>query len=128
MCKNAQSSMSANLSRAPAPTTIQSQAEDLTGRERMVSNVIFSWGAHSVFIIAGFIMPRMIDRRLGQELLGIWDFSWSLVSYFQLVQAGIASSVNRYVARYRAAGDMLGVNRVVSSATCILCIGGCLDR
>jgi len=126
MCKNAQSSMGVKLSHALAPTTRQSQAEDLTGRERMVSNVIFSWGAHFVFIIAGFIMPRMIDRRLGQELLGIWDFSWSLVSYFQLVQAGIASSVNRYVARYRAAGDMLGVNRVVSSATCILFIGGCL--
>ncbi|MHC5062326.1 MAG: hypothetical protein ACYTFK_14830, partial [Planctomycetota bacterium] len=51
--------------------------EDLTGRDRLVSNVIFNWAAYSVFIVAGFIMPRLIDRRLGQELLGIWDFAWS---------------------------------------------------
>ncbi len=100
--------------------------QDLTGRDRLVSNVLFSWAAHFVFIIAGFIMPRMIDRRLGQELLGVWDFAWSLVSYFSLVQMGISSSVNRYVARYRAAGDTCGVNRVVSSASCLLGIAGLL--
>lgn len=98
----------------------------MTGRDRLVSNVIFSWAAHFVFIIAGFILPRMIDRRLGQELLGIWDFAWSLVSYFGLVQMGLASSVNRYVARYRTTGDIDGVNRTVSSASFVLGIGGLL--
>jgi O-antigen/teichoic acid export membrane protein len=106
------------LEREPRPQ------EDLTGRDRLVSNVIFSWAGHLVFIVAGFIMPRMIDRRLGQDILGVWDFAWSLVSYFELVQAGIGSSVSRYVARYRAAANMADVNRIVSSATFILGIGG----
>jgi O-antigen/teichoic acid export membrane protein len=101
-------------------------AHDVTGRDRLVSNVLFSWGAHFVFIIAGFIMPRMIDRRLGQDLLGVWDFAWSLVSYFSLVQMGISSSVNRYVARYHAVGDTAAVNGVVSSASCLLGIAGLL--
>jgi len=100
--------------------------EDLTGRDRLVSNVLFNWGAYSVFIIAGFIMPRMIDSHLGQESLGVWDFAWSLVSYFGLVQMGVSSSVNRYVAKYRAAGDISGLNAIVSSATCILGISGLL--
>jgi O-antigen/teichoic acid export membrane protein len=100
--------------------------EDLTGRDRLTSNVIFSWGGHFVFIIGGFIMPRMIDHRLGQELLGVWDFAWALVTYFALVQLGINSSVTRYVAKYRAAGDAFGMNRVVSSAAGVLCIGGLL--
>jgi O-antigen/teichoic acid export membrane protein len=98
--------------------------EDLTGRDRLVSNVLFSWAAYSVFVIAGFIMPRMIDRRLGQETLGLWDFAWSLVSCFELVQAGIASSVNRYVAKYRILGDMSGMNRTISSASCMLGVAG----
>ncbi|MBW7992596.1 MAG: oligosaccharide flippase family protein [Planctomycetes bacterium] len=100
--------------------------EDLTGRDRLVSSVFFSWASYLVFIIAGFIMPRMIDRRLGQELLGVWDFAWSLVTYFSLVQAGIGSSVNRYVARYRASGDITSVNQIVSSAFCILSFAGLL--
>jgi O-antigen/teichoic acid export membrane protein len=109
------------------PTILEQDSkpvEDLTGRDRLVSNVIFSWAAHFVFIVAGFIMPRMIDRRLGQDLLGVWDFAWSLVSYFGLVQAGVGSSVNRYVAKHRAAGDISGMNRIVSSASCILCVAG----
>jgi O-antigen/teichoic acid export membrane protein len=110
----------------PIPDQNGKPQEDFTGRDRLVSNVIFGWGAHFVFIVAGFIMPRMIDRRLGQELLGVWDFAWSLVSYFGLVQAGIGSSVNRYVARYRAAGDICGVNRIVSSASCVLGVAGLL--
>ena len=73
---------------------------DLSGRDRLVSSVIFNWAAYFVYIVAGFIIPRLIDRQLGQELLGIWDFAWSLVSYFALVQFGIASSVNRYIAKY----------------------------
>ena len=93
---------------------------DLTGRSRLVSNVLFTWGAQMVFFIAGFIMPRMIDRRLGQEVLGVWDFSWSLVTYFRFVEMGIASSVNRYVARHWGKQDIAGINRVVSSATLAL--------
>jgi len=91
---------------------------DLTGREHMTRSVLASWAGHFVFVVAGFVMPRMIDNRLGRELLGVWDFAWSLISYFGLVQAGIGSSVNRYVAKYRAVGDMDGVNRAVSSVWC----------
>lgn len=111
---------SAELPLQPA-STVASQS-DLTGRSRLVSNVLFSWAAHFVLIIAGFIMPRMIDHRLGQDLLGIWDFSWSLIGYFSLVQLGIGGSVSRYVARYRALGDTAAVNRAVSSAACMLSI------
>ena len=100
--------------------------EDLTGRKRLVSNVLFGWGTYGVFIVAGFIVPRLIDRRLGQELLGVWDFAWSLVGYFELVQAGIGSSVNRYVARYRVARDTVAMNGVVSSATAMLAVSGSL--
>jgi O-antigen/teichoic acid export membrane protein len=102
------------------PTIEEAPPADLTGRDRMAWNVIASWAGQFVFIVAGFITPRLIDRRLGQETLGIWDFSWSMVGYFGLVQAGIGSSVNRYVARYRARGEMDNVSGVLSSVTCLL--------
>jgi len=114
-----------NQSANPA-ARVEKVKEDLTGRDRLVSNVIFSWVGHFVFIVAGFILPRMIDRRLGQELLGVWDFAWSIVSYFNLVELGIGGSVNRYVARYRMTGDIDGINRTVSSASFILGVTGIL--
>jgi O-antigen/teichoic acid export membrane protein len=93
--------------------------EDFSGRNRMARNVLTSWAGHLVFFVAGFIMPRMTDRYLGQEALGVWDFGWSLVSYFGLVQTGISGAVAPYVARYRATGDTLSLNTAVSSAQCV---------
>jgi O-antigen/teichoic acid export membrane protein len=92
---------------------------DLTGRDRMTWNVLVSWAGHVVFIAAGFVLPRFIDDHIGHAALGVWDFGWSLVSYFALAQVGLGSSVNRYVARHRAEGDTAALNGTVSSVMCI---------
>ena len=95
---------------------------DLTGRDRMARNVLTSWAAHFIYIAAGFIVPRLIDRQIGQESLGVWDFGWSLVAYFALVQGGVVSSVNRFVSMCRSKGDLEGVNCAVSSVTAVLLV------
>jgi O-antigen/teichoic acid export membrane protein len=106
---------------AVQPTARQGAASksDVTGRDRLVKNILASWGGQLVFIVAGFVMPRLIDRTLGQVSLGIWDFAWSVVSYFTLAQVGVGSSVNRYVAKFRATGDVDALNRIVSSVHAI---------
>lgn len=93
---------------------------DLTGRKQVVSNVLATWMAQGVTVVAGFVMPRVIDRHLGQTCLGVWDFAWSLIGYFALVQIGVIGSITRFVARYRSEGNQEAVNRAVSSVTCIL--------
>jgi O-antigen/teichoic acid export membrane protein len=102
------------------------EPKDLTGRSRLVSNVLFTWVGQLVFFTSGFIMPRLIDHKLGQEVLGVWDFSWSLVTYFRFVDMGVNASVNRYVARYWGKQDIAGINRVVSSASFALGIAAVL--
>lgn len=104
------------------PDLKTAEPKDLTGRSRLVSNVLFTWGGQLVFFVSGFVMPRMIDHKLGQEVLGVWDFSWSLVTYFRFVDMGVTASVNRYVARFWGKQDIAGINRVVSSATFALAV------
>ena len=89
--------------------------EDPSGRDRITRNLLYSWGGSIVFLVAGFIMPRFIDRHLGQTMLGVWDFGWSIVTYFGLASMGVGSSVNRYVAKYRAEEDAQRLNRSMSS-------------
>ena len=91
------------------------QKEDLTGRDRLLSNVVWGWGSYVIVVIAGFIMPRLIDSHMGQADLGIWDFSWSLVSYLSYSGMGIGSSINRYVAKYRSQNDIQRLRGAVSS-------------
>jgi O-antigen/teichoic acid export membrane protein len=90
-------------------------AHDPTGRDLMAWNVLTSWAGHGVFVVAGFLLPRIIDRKVGQEALGVWDFAWSLVSYFGLAEIGVGSSLSRYVAKYRAAGDVARLRSAASS-------------
>ncbi|MCX5673897.1 MAG: oligosaccharide flippase family protein [Planctomycetota bacterium] len=109
----------------PANNTLGAPLEeDLTGQDRITTNILASWAAHIVFVIAGFITPRMMDSYVGQAALGIWDLGWSLVAYLGLVQGGIVSSVNRYVAGCRASGDWQGANVALSSVTCVLLVMG----
>src|SRR5687768_777321 len=98
----------------PSDIPVKSDSSgDLTGRERMVWNLMSGWGGHLVFVVAGFVMPRMIDRQSGQLALGVWDLCWSVVTYFGLANLGIGASVNRYVARYRATNDVEALRRTV---------------
>jgi O-antigen/teichoic acid export membrane protein len=98
--------------------------EDLTGKKRLAHNVVWSWAGHLVFVISGFIMPRMIDSHIGQRSLGIWDLCWSLVNYIGLASFGIGTAVNRNVARYRAAGQIEELCRAISSVVVIQAIVG----
>jgi O-antigen/teichoic acid export membrane protein len=92
-----------------------SHKEDLTGRSRLVRNAIVSWASYFLILIAGFIMPRMIDVYVGQTALGIWDFSWSVVNYLGFAGLGIGSAVNRYVAKYRIENRIEELNGLLSS-------------
>lgn len=88
---------------------------DKSGRDRLLSNVLFNWGSHFFIIISGFILPRTIDDTIGQVSLGIWDFCWSLVNYFKFTMLGITSSINRYVAKYRSVNDVERLRGAVTS-------------
>ena len=109
---------------AADPTPEVGGQSDLTGRNRMAWNVIVSWAGQFVFIAAGFVMPRMIDHRLGRDTLGIWDFSWSMVAYFGLIQVGVGSSVDRYIAKYRVRGEITKISEVVCSIGLLMALMG----
>ena len=96
-----------------------SREHDLTGQKRFARNVGASYLGQFAFIIFGFILPRVIDEKIGQTSLGIWDFGWSLVSYLSLSMIGIGSSVNRYVARLRSEGSLDELNRIISTVNAI---------
>jgi O-antigen/teichoic acid export membrane protein len=87
-----------------------------------VWNVITGWAGYVVLIVSGFVMPRMLDRHLGQNALGLWDFCWSFTTYFNLLEIGVGSSVNRHVAQARAAGKSEAIARLTSSVMAVQCL------
>jgi membrane protein EpsK len=110
------------LESAPKPVAgaVNVKLEDHSGRERLLGSLASGWMFQALQLVSGFVLPRLISDRLGHGSLGVWDFGWAAVSYFTLLQAGVVSSINRYVARYRAAGDFDGLNTAVNSVGFVL--------
>lgn len=85
-------------------------------RPSTVRNVTTSWIWQIIVLANGFILPRLIDHKLGPELLGVWDFGWSWVFYVRNLHMGISASVNRYTARYRALQDWSALNETLNTS------------
>lgn len=82
--------------------------------------VAANWASHVVFLISGFLLPRIIDRTLGRDVLGVWDFAWSLSAYTSLLALGVSSAISRYVSRYRKMRDDEGLCRTYSASLALL--------
>ena len=102
--------------------TNESITEDFSGKSRLISNVLTSWVSQIFLILTGFFLPRVIDQQLGQDVLGLWDFAWSIISYLSLPGLGIGSSLNKYVADYRAKSETENLTIAVSTVVFIQAI------
>ncbi|HED16890.1 MAG TPA: transporter [Gammaproteobacteria bacterium] len=89
--------------------------EDLTGRDKIVKNVLTGWVTYLVFLVSGFIMPRLIDNYAGQFALGIWDFCWTFINYIGISGLGLSGALNRFVPGYRTTGELHKLNQAVST-------------
>jgi O-antigen/teichoic acid export membrane protein len=91
---------------------------------KAVKNVIYNWMGMAAAIVYAFIFTPFIVHTLGSSHYGIWNLVMSCVGYMAVLDAGIQSAVNRYVARSRGLNDLNGVSAIYSTAISIyLCIG-----
>lgn len=51
----------------------------------------------------GFLMPRLILDQIGQQMLGVWDLSWSILVFVSASSIGTGSAVSHFLARLRNA-------------------------
>lgn len=73
--------------------------------------------------IAFFMMPFLIEH-LGDQWYGIWTVLGSVVGYYYLVDFGITSAVQRYVAKYIAVKDEENANATINTALIIFSLLG----
>lgn len=63
-------------------------------------------------IVPFFYTPVML-RILGQEEYGVYALSQSVTSYLNLLSMGLSAATVRYLAKYRANDDLMGVRRML---------------
>ncbi|MCC7293825.1 MAG: oligosaccharide flippase family protein [Phycisphaerales bacterium] len=96
------------------------RTEPQSTKNSLALAVAANWTSHVVFLVSGFLLPRMIDRTLGRDALGVWDFAWSLAAYTSLLALGVSSAISRFVSRYRQMRDDEGLCRTYSASLALL--------
>lgn len=69
-----------------------------------------SYVAIAINIVAGFVYTPWMINSIGESTYGLYTLATSLISLF-VMDFGISSATARYVARYRAEGNVEKVNR-----------------
>ena len=89
-------------------------------RKNSIANVI---GVVGLIIIA-FIMSPFLVSTLGDTKYGIWTIAVSFTGYMGLLDFGISSAVNKYVAQYNGLRDQQRINSIISTAMVLFCVMG----
>jgi O-antigen/teichoic acid export membrane protein len=82
-------------------------------------NVTVRWVTIVVELGLGFLMLPFNTRHLGAADYGLWMLAASVVSYFPVLDLGYASSMDRFVAHYRARRDTKAINEIASTLAAV---------
>lgn len=73
-------------------------------------------------IVVSLVYTPWMINTIGKSDYGIYSLVMSFLSYF-LLDFGLGSAISRFIAKYRAAGDKEGINRMFSVTTLVyLCL------
>jgi O-antigen/teichoic acid export membrane protein len=96
---------------------------DESKRDKMTRHVLLSsvsnYIGRFVNIAIWFVLTPFILNELGAETYGLWALVGSVVAYAYLLDFGIANAVTKYVAEYRARGDVEKAHSIIATALCI---------
>jgi O-antigen/teichoic acid export membrane protein len=94
---------------------------------RQVSiNVSATWLLKGATLLFSLVTVPLISRRFGLEGLGVWLLVQQVASHFQLLELGLASSLERLLSRDAAKKDYLAYTGHSSTAAAMLAVIGAL--
>ena len=89
-------------------------------RKNAIANIIGTFG----LILIAFIMSPFLVSTLGDTKYGIWAIAVSFTGYMSLLDFGISSAVNKYVAQYNSLHDQQKINSIISTSMILFCVMG----
>ena len=82
----------------------------------LLRNVFSNWVALIVIGVISFLLTPFMIHRLGDFEFGIYTLAFSVVGYSDLLEQGIRSTLQRFVARLNGREDREGLDSVFSTA------------
>jgi O-antigen/teichoic acid export membrane protein len=84
-------------------------------RPHLAVNMAWNWAGAVAETVTAFIVAPLLVGVLGEADYGYWILLGSVAGYMALMDLGVRGSVGRYIAYYRAKGDIVALRGVVRS-------------
>jgi O-antigen/teichoic acid export membrane protein len=92
----------------------------------MLRNIFSNWVAIVIIGAVAFLMTPLLIHHLGNLEFGIWVLVSSICGYSGLLEFGLRTTLQRYVARFRGLNDRESLNQVFMSALVLTIASGSL--
>lgn len=84
--------------------------------KQLLRNTAVGYIEMVVLVVSAMIIPPLLLTRLGKEGYGVWVLVGQVIAYLAILDLGVANSVGRFVAKYKACGNDLDTAVVVNSS------------
>jgi O-antigen/teichoic acid export membrane protein len=91
---------------------------------QLFKNLITSYAGMVLGLLLTFFFTPYFINKLGKEQYGIWTLLFSIITYMEMVDMGMRQSIVRFISKYYAVKDWVGLNKVFSSSIRIYTIVG----
>jgi O-antigen/teichoic acid export membrane protein len=95
-----------------------------TSLRQLLRNSFFNVSAWGLNILVVLLTTPFIVRKLTEEGYGIFALLTGLVGYYSLLDLGLGQGVTKFVAEFKAKGDMDGINQSINAAILIQVVIG----
>jgi O-antigen/teichoic acid export membrane protein len=95
-------------------------------KQLLFKNIVSNWAAFAIGIAITFFLSPFLVHTLGKEDYGIWALVFSIISYTNLLDAGMKQSLARYIPKYYANREYDKINEVLNTGNLIYGITGTL--
>lgn len=92
----------------------------------MLRNIFSNWVAIVIIGAVAFLMTPLLIHHLGNLEFGIWVLVSSICGYSGLLEFGLRTTLQRYVARFRGLNDRESLNQVFMTALVLTVASGLL--
>ena len=94
--------------------SIVKQNVEKAANRKIAAGTILGYAALIVSILSGLFFTPWIKRTIGNEMYGIYTLAQSIMNLF-LMDFGLSTSMNAYLSKYRAEGNIRDESRFLSA-------------
>ena len=94
--------------------SIVKQNVEKAANRKIAAGTILGYAALTVSILSGLFFTPWIKRTIGNEMYGIYTLAQSIMNLF-LMDFGLSTSMNAYLSKYRAEGNIRDESRFLSA-------------